>query len=107
MTEGYVSDRAGDDTVMDHPEATITIRLDEMEPGQAAMLAQQAGEHSLTDEQMGTLVRGERPELDYNHAEFHFPLQAGLVALAELEAIDVPEDEPDETIDGAEVMTGE
>jgi hypothetical protein len=104
MAQGYVSDRDGDDTVMERPDVTVTFRLANLPPQQAFMLAQY-GECDLTDEQLGKLSRGKQPELDHQYVEFHLPLQAGLVALTNLDVLDLGEgEEPD---DDEEVIAGE
>jgi hypothetical protein len=108
MAQGYVSDRDGDDTVMDDPDVAVSFRLDNLPPQQAFMLAQR-GECDLTDEQLGKLARGEQPDLEHQYVEFHLPLQAGLVALTNLDVLDLDggEEPTGETDEDPEVMTGE
>jgi hypothetical protein len=92
MAQGYVSDRDGDDTVMDEPDVTVSFRLANLPPQQAFMLAQY-GECDMTDEQLGQLARGEDADLAHQYAEFHLPLQAGLVALTNLDVLDLDDGE--------------
>jgi hypothetical protein len=106
MAQGYVSDRDGDDTVMDDPDVTVSFRLDNLPPAQAFTLAQR-GACDLTDEQLGKLARGEDADIAHQYAEFHLPLQAGLVALTNLDVLDLSTESADsgENSTGAEPVT--
>jgi hypothetical protein len=107
MAQGYVSDRDGDDTVMDDPDVTVSFRLDKLPPAQAFMLAQ-SGACDLTDEQLGKLARGEDANITHQYVEFHLPLQAGLVALTNLDVLNLEDDEePTGEPEDVEVVTGE
>ena len=96
MTQGYVSDVSGDETVMDYPDATVTISLSDLPPQQALAIAQEAGENELSDEQRGRLVDGKRLDTDYCNATFHLPLGHALTALAAVDAVELPEKPPNE-----------
>lgn len=96
MTEGYVSDVSGDETVMDSPDATVRIDIADLPPEQAFAIAQEAGETQLTDAQRGKLADGQRLSTDYSDVTFHLPLGYALTALASVNAIDLPEEPPED-----------
>ena len=88
MTEGYVSDIIGDDTVMDEPEATLSIDISQLEPAQALQIARAAGLDQQDDLTVGQLVQGKEIDDDYiQDAEFHIPIEAAVTALEELQII--------------------
>jgi len=89
MAEGYASDINGDDTVMDTPEATISIDLSQLQPAAALSLAQAAGLDQQRDETVGCLVKGNEPE-HIEDARFHIPIEAAITALDELDVMTAP-----------------
>jgi hypothetical protein len=99
MTEGYVSDIDGDDTVMDTPTVTVSINIANLPPAQALAIEQEAGDSDLTDVQRGQLMDGERLDTDYGNVRFHLPLGPALTALASINAVDVTADAPDDPSD--------
>jgi hypothetical protein len=85
MTEGFASDITGDDTVMDSPEATISIDISQLPPRQALAIAREAGLDQQEEYVVGALMQGNNVRnSDFNDAEFHIPVEAALTALEEL-----------------------
>lgn len=95
MTQGYVSDADGDDTVMDEPHVTVSIDLTKLPPAQALAVAQAAGFDQQYDYSIGQLAQGDADPDDIQDAEFHLPIGLGLTALSAVGAIELPENPED------------
>jgi hypothetical protein len=95
MTQGYVSDADGDDTVMDSPHVTVSIDLTQLPPAQALAIAQAAGFDQQYDYSIGQLAQGDADPDDLQDAEFHLPIGVGLTALAHVGAIELPSNPED------------
>lgn len=88
MSHGYVSDINGDDTVMDSPEATLSIDISQLPPRQALAIAREAGLDQQEDYIVGQMMKGDVAlEQDMNDAVFHLPFEAALTALDELDVL--------------------
>lgn len=88
MTEGFVSDITDDDTVMDEPDATLSIDITKLDPQQALTVAQAAGLDGQDDFVVGRLMQGKDVDSDCcKPAEFHLPMEAAITALIELSVI--------------------
>jgi len=99
MTEGFASDITGDDTVMDDPEATISIDLTQLPPAVALSIAQAAGLDQQNECVIGQWVRGEEPDPSYvEDAEFHIPVAAAITALEELNVVENAPTEADQNV---------
>lgn len=99
MAKGTVSDIDGDDTVMDGPDATVSIDLSKLPPQQALAIARKAGIEAQDPYVVGKLMQGEVNETDMDHlesAEFHLPLGPALTVLSQLGVIELPEQPPEE-----------
>lgn len=92
MTQGYVSDADGDDTVMEEPHVTVSIDLTQLPPEQAFAIAQEAGFDQQYDYTIGQLAHGDNDADDLQPAEFHLPIGVGLTALAQVGVLDLPDD---------------
>jgi hypothetical protein len=89
MTQGYASDINGDDTVMDEPQATISIDLSQLPPAAALSIAQAAGLDHQNPCAVGQWVKGEEADPNYvEDAEFHVPIEAAITALEELDIVE-------------------
>lgn len=91
MTEGFVSDVDGDDTVMQRPVVTITIDPTQLRPEQALALIQQADRSQQEAYELGLLAKGEDVTDDLDPIEFHVPLDAGLDALNGIDVLQSPD----------------
>lgn len=103
MTQGYASDINGDNTVMDSPEATISIDLTQLPIRQALAIARAAGLDQQEDYIVGAMVKGDLDDSDRQYmeeAEFHIPFEAAVTALEELNIINnTPPTEAEEVVD--------
>lgn len=88
MTEGFASDIINDDTVMESPEATLSIDLSQLDPQMALRVAKIAG---LDDQEPWVIGEWEKGETvnaaNVRDAEFHLPIEAALTALEELQIV--------------------
>lgn len=83
MTEGYVTDVNGDDTVMDEPHATIEVDAQHLDRQQAITLAQEGEIDESQEYALGALVAG-NDDVTPEHLgtiTFHLHSRAALVAL--------------------------
>lgn len=97
MAEGFVSDIDGDDTVMESPEVTISIDLEQLPPEQALAIAGEAGFDQQEAYILGQMLQGDDDyyENDVNDAVFHVPLGPALTILDQMGVVDLPEDPSD------------
>lgn len=98
MTQGFASDINGDDTVMDDPQATISIDLTQLPPAAALSIAQAAGLDQQDEFTVGALVKGKMPEKGVSDAEFHIPIEAAITALEELDIVESAPTEADQNV---------
>lgn len=92
MSNGFVSDVDGDDTVMDEPHVTVSIDLKQLPPEQAFLIAKEAGLEQQEDYTVGQLAKGNDRIVDLQDAEFHLPIGVALTALDAVGVIDIPND---------------
>jgi len=102
MSEGYISDADNDETVMETPEATVSIDLTQLQPEQALGLIQQSDTNQQEPWVLGALMQGDDVTDSCNDAEFHLSFGAALNALASVGAVEQPEQPTIETEDDNE-----